>query len=119
MSGRPPSRCSTFGTDDFIRVPWPAARTMTASRLSVMGLFSPTGLSERAEKHERDFAVGSPLVRQVPGILFDHARPQRSAQLGGDDPRVPWTAWTVADGDFDLRVLEQVHVPVGMPRTAA
>src|SRR5699024_10451568 len=28
---RPPIRCSTFGVADFIRVPWPAARTITAA----------------------------------------------------------------------------------------
>ena len=35
--GRWAMRCSTLGSADFIRVPWPAARIRTARRASVMG----------------------------------------------------------------------------------
>jgi hypothetical protein len=36
--GWPANSCSTFGRLDRIRVPWPAARTTTASFLSVISL---------------------------------------------------------------------------------
>src|SRR5258708_6332169 len=41
-NGRPPAGCKTFASEDFRRVPLPAARiTITTSLLGIVRLFSP------------------------------------------------------------------------------
>src|SRR6188474_3525330 len=68
-------RCSTLGSEDFMRVPWPAARTMTArpeSKMSVMLRRQDSNLGLTAPK-----AVVLPLHHGGPPR---RARPVKSAR---------------------------------------
>src|SRR5579863_8272515 len=67
--GRPAILCSTFGSNDFIRVPLPAARTMAAKRGSVMVL---------ARIADERNGIGGSLARERP--------PVKTQIVAEDDP---------------------------------
>ena len=88
-------RCSTFGSEDFMRVPWPAARTITASAASMV-------FSVMLRRQDSNLDLTAPKAVVLPLHHGGPRRPRAGAarqvcQRPSPSQRSPWRTRAGAD----------------------